>query len=306
MALVDRKSGEVRLFPPSALFPLRPTLSVTVPLPDSRAGDDLDQRRQLVEMFGSAKSQTKLRQAINNRMTVDNVHSKKTIVDTIAAKAELEPSVSDVAKSVDATRNVPEFDVDAEEPVKVYPLKKIVPPEQWTAIDVKTLLSMAKSPLAHAGEAPSCVLNLLLRCSALGTDKKALTRHLKILQYLTYLLRLIGTRKIPKPSELAELLQAPEIIAEALYSAYVVRGKIPPKKMDLARSTAMVLALTASDFDLDTTFITKDLKLAVPRSLTFFRELGCKIVKIKDSGLHRARLVVPLTFPVMRLGKKKR
>ena len=79
------------------------------------------------------------------------------------------------------------------------------------------------------------------------------------------------------------------------------------KEKDLLIGTILVLAITLDDFHSVVDDIADDLKMSCKELVPYLRELGCKVVKQKQSevGTYSVTLPLPLTFPGIKLRRKQ-
>lgn len=79
------------------------------------------------------------------------------------------------------------------------------------------------------------------------------------------------------------------------------------KEKDLLIGTILVLALTVDDFHCVIDDVANDLKMSCKELVPYFRELGCKVVKQRQSeeGTYSVTLPLPLTFPNIKTRRKQ-
>lgn len=140
VGVFDRRSGEVRVCNVDQIYVMQQTIKGASDNADDNRGADknyMDQRRDLVEVFGSKKSKRMQKSREENMVNLDNISGAATLAQTLQKKVDsaqkelLEAKARDAgyssaAAALAATRNqlLPPCDVDAPTPDRVYNLRK--------------------------------------------------------------------------------------------------------------------------------------------------------------------------------------
>jgi DNA-directed RNA polymerase I subunit RPA49 len=140
VGVFDKATGEVRVMNVEQIYVLQQTVKGASDNVDDDRGADksfMEQRRDLVEVFGSKKSKRMQKSREENMVQLDNISGAASVADTLqkkvdkAQKALLEARARDANYSTDgaalaSTRNalLPPIDVDAPTPDRVYNLRK--------------------------------------------------------------------------------------------------------------------------------------------------------------------------------------
>lgn len=151
VGVYDKTTGEVRLSNVPQIYVMQQTIKGASDNVDDNRGKDknfMEQRRDLVEVFGSKKSKRMQKSREENMVQLDNISGAATITDTLQKKIDkaqkklLEERARDVNYSSESaalasTRSalLPPCDIDAPTPDRVYNLRKCTSP-WWNVFEL--------------------------------------------------------------------------------------------------------------------------------------------------------------------------
>lgn len=140
VGVYDRKTKEVRLCNVKQIYVMQQAIKNASENVDDNRGEDksfMEQRRDLVEVFGSKKSKRMQKNREENIVNLENISGAASVTQTLqkkisAAQKQLEEerardgSYSKESAALAATRNelLPPCDIDAPTPDRVYDLSK--------------------------------------------------------------------------------------------------------------------------------------------------------------------------------------
>jgi hypothetical protein len=201
-----RGTDYVRLLQPGALFPMRlsvkePQVPLTPPEPAApaeganRAAENYAQKRKLVSTLGAARAVKKQKQLESAAVSAGAVFNSASLGADIAGAAQ---AAEDAAPTERTARELhplhPPFDLEATTLENAYPRTGIIPSHVWAVLPFARLKDAAKSAeerlhlAAKPALWPAYVLDQLAH--SLPSEKSARHAHMRVLLYLTYVLRL--------------------------------------------------------------------------------------------------------------------
>lgn len=140
MGVYDKKTKEVRLCNVRQIYVMQQAVKGAADNVDENKGESksfMDQRRDLVEVFGSKKSKRMQKSREENLVNVQNISGSASVAQTLQKKIDKaqqqlaterarDPKYSAESAALAATRNaiMPPLDVDAATPDRVYNLRK--------------------------------------------------------------------------------------------------------------------------------------------------------------------------------------
>lgn len=343
VGVYDRQTKTVRLCNVPQLYVMQQAIkNASETVDDAHEVDksSMEQRRELVEVFGSKKSKRMQKTREENLVNLDNISGAASVSQTLqkkisAAKRKLEEervqdgSFSKEEAALAATRNVllPPCDVDAPTPDRVYDLTKFM---DHAVMDSLTIMAEevleALQTTSVAEYAASLDLATLPTRLLLSLSVPYDTNKVCLIVYVAYLIDFANSRFPLRKSAamFSEEKGIPLVItrhflnlftdmieSENGYPSYL-QSKAMKDKLSLY---LIVVALTVNGFVLDLTEVGTDLKKSSIQVQAYARQLGCIVEKAKvDSAVygstgpsskkqvHRAVLSVPLHFPLPKRG----
>ncbi|KAI8093094.1 RNA polymerase I associated factor, A49-like protein [Halteromyces radiatus] len=281
------------------------------------------QRADLGMTFGTAKAKQQLRDEERNMVKTE------TMLDELAdvqrevgiATASL-PTQSSLRQQVKSSLPLPSFNMDADSPETAYDLDSIVTQDELNSIDIKDLLKQdtLESVQNWLPYSRSNIINTKIMQIINSTGKK--DRHrARLLVYLSYLMAYnskVKRNDLLNRERLQDALKnPPSIILQGLTDRYTENSLRTPIMADKILFYILVLSLMVSDYTVYPDIIANELSLKSSKAQTLLRNLGCKIERTtvedaKMAGLDpktankKAVLVVPLTFPELSKGGKRK
>ncbi|KAL6079070.1 DNA-directed RNA polymerase I subunit rpa49, variant 2 [Balamuthia mandrillaris] len=145
VGVYHKPTGTVKLVDASQIYSMQQRIKGFKPkLPgssSSEARDNREQRRQLVEQFGSRKNRTQVHSAQANAISVDSISKKDSIADIIKQRAFNNDHASGSALRSD----LPPYNETTEEPSEIYPLDNMVPPSILADLDAQDFLEASSN-----------------------------------------------------------------------------------------------------------------------------------------------------------------
>ena len=233
------------------------------------------------------------------------------------------PTREEMQAEIDAGKPRPHPNLNASTPAEVYPLEQLVGGSHVLAsMGVKDWIDRV-----NAGEDVKMKSRFVAR-RLNAFVQVGDVRRLKSLRYLLLLIEwfvglkfgLKGVRKVPKMEEMGPLVEsfgseAVKDVARRFADGF----QMNKWHVDNLMTHVLALAITADNFTMDTHDIRLDLKLENKDIKKYIAEIGCAVaspteveigrlgIDKKEAASHRiARLVLPLSFPKMRIPSKKR
>lgn len=140
VGIYDKKTKEVRLCNVNQIYVMQQSVKGASDNVDENKGESksfMEQRRDLVEVFGSKKSKRMQKSREENMVNIQNISGAASVADTLQKKIDKAQKKLDEERARDAkystesaalasTRNalLPPIDVDAATPDRVYSLRK--------------------------------------------------------------------------------------------------------------------------------------------------------------------------------------
>lgn len=252
--------------------------------------------RLLDKMFSTKKTNTR-----NKKL--DSLRQKQDP----SAKQDLDKSLEDVKVNTEAldagttnARNIPFHDMSASAPEKVYPLEKIIEKGEWDYLG--DLLNITHGAEVTPDAYPIFVCNRVHRLKDIKDEYEKGTVA-SVLQYITHLIKYKDMHSMDHYRKVKNH-KFPSILEEKFRTMFEPSSqRLTAEKNKFLISHVLVLSLFVDGFRSDTTDIAKDLKIPNVELRAHWLELGCKLVREKDTVF--ATLPLPLTFPVRRQKKRK-
>ncbi|KAI9910687.1 hypothetical protein PsorP6_010987 [Peronosclerospora sorghi] len=339
VGVYDKQTHTVRVCRVPQLYVMQQALKkASEPLEeDTRHGGEPtsvhDQRRELVNVFGSKKSRRMQTTRDANLVHVDYISGAASVTETFKQKIAaaqrtrenaraLDGSASKAAAALAATRMalVPPCDMDAPTPDQVYDVCKFIDGavmESLTLMAHEVLEELQTTSVAEYAarvNLASLPTRLLLALAAPYNVRKVC-----LIVYVTYLLEFTTVRfPLRKSAEsVSDDKSIPLVIVRHFLDLFTdvtdgthgARTYFQSKaKKDKLCLHLMVVALTISDFSVDLGALAHDLKKSVVQVQAYARQLGCVVEKVKAEAtgygeaskkhVHRAVLAVPLHLPL--------
>ncbi|KAL6079069.1 DNA-directed RNA polymerase I subunit rpa49 [Balamuthia mandrillaris] len=337
VGVYHKPTGTVKLVDASQIYSMQQRIKGFKPkLPgssSSEARDNREQRRQLVEQFGSRKNRTQVHSAQANAISVDSISKKDSIADIIKQRAFNNDHASGSALRSD----LPPYNETTEEPSEIYPLDNMVPPSILADLDAQDFLEASSNSdkLLAFRQSTDYSEFVLRRLSALKEvankgkrDAMTTAQLLKLVHhFMTFRRFAVGQRRAFSFVDAATSCPyIPEALVRFLLSQFmecikarkVDRYKFPKASADKLINYILILCLHVDDYETDSNLIASDLKLPPDRCALHFMSLGCKKLgpaskrKRKEGegdevgrSAGAVRLVAPLTFMEQRKRRSK-
>ncbi|KAF1778870.1 hypothetical protein JG687_00015660 [Phytophthora cactorum] len=344
VGVYDRKTKEVRLCNVNQIYVMQQAIKNASENVDDNRGDDksfMEQRRDLVEVFGSKKSKRMQKNREENIVDLENISGAASVSQTLqkkisAAQRKLEEEraqdggYTKEGAALAATRNalLPPCDIDAPTPDHVYDLTKFM---DNAVMDSLTIMAeeviQALQTTSVAEYAASLKLASLPTRLMLSLPAPYDVNKMCLVVYLAYMIDFYNSRFPLRKSAavFSEEKGIPLVIVRHFlklftdisegnngYPSYF-QSKAMKDKLSLH---LIVVALTVNGFTLDLTEVGNDLKRSSIHIQAYARQLGCIVEKAKaDSAVYggaaslaskkqiqRAVLSVPLHFPLPKRG----
>ncbi|GMF34729.1 unnamed protein product [Phytophthora lilii] len=167
VGVFDRKSREVRLCNVDQVYVMQQAIKDASENVDDNRGEDksfMEQRRDLVEVFGSKKSKRMQKSREENIVDLEHISGAASVTQTLqkkvtAAQRKLEEerardgAYSKEAAALAATRNtlLPPCDIDAPTPDRVYVLSKCALLDAWVVVVVNGFVDGVSGVLCSYG-----------------------------------------------------------------------------------------------------------------------------------------------------------
>lgn len=256
------------------------------------------QQRRLVE----TKYSTKQTNAMNKK--IDSLRQKQDP----RSEQDMEKLLEDVKVNTGAldagssnARNIPFHDMSASAPEKAYPLEKIIEKGEWDYLG--DLLNITQGGEVTPDTYPIFVCNRVHKLKDIKDEYEKGTVA-SVLQYITHLIKYKDKHSMDHYRKVKNH-KFPSILEEKFRTMFEpISQRLSADKNKFLINHVLVLTLFVDGYRSDTSDIAKDLKIGVVDLRKHLLELGCKLVREKNTML--ATLPVPLTFPVNRPRKRKR
>eukprot|EP01095_Lingulamoeba_sp_RSL-Kostka_P008189 TRINITY_DN2696_c0_g2_i2.p1 TRINITY_DN2696_c0_g2~~TRINITY_DN2696_c0_g2_i2.p1 ORF type:complete len:307 (-),score=80.64 TRINITY_DN2696_c0_g2_i2:185-1105(-) len=271
----------------------------------------------LIQSFGGKKQKSRLKSALGNRITDQEVKTKVQIEQLLKEKFKGQEDTNPPRK------DLPPYDQNATTCSKAYNIKKIIPNLLWPELLTQVLELNIKTKsdldaLTLSDEYPESVSPLFSEIS-IKADENKKNKMISVLLFQSYLIRFYKTFKNNMRGTIGYIssrLNIPKNITFNLLKLFTYRMEISERNfkytMDKTNKVKLinyiiVVALVLSGYILDLTPLVADLSMNVEKILIFARSIGCQISKKtkkpkKNSGdlvevRYFAKLLVPLEFP---------
>ncbi|GAB9472182.1 hypothetical protein Gpo141_00009367 [Globisporangium polare] len=339
VGIYDKKTKEVRLCNVSQIYVMQQTVKGASDNVDENKGESksfMEQRRDLVEVFGSKKSKRMQKSREENLVNVQNISGAASVTQTLQKKIEKAQKTLDEERARDAkfssenaalaaTRNaiLPPLDLDAATPDRVYNLRKFIDAHVMESLEIKArelIETLATSSVADY--AASNGLSALATRLLLSLPTPYDVTRVAYIVYVSYLVQFHDLHFPLRKSAamLSEEKDIPLVVLRHLLALYTesTQGETgymtylqPKTHKDKLILYLLVVALTVNGFSLDLTEVTADLKKSALAITTYCRQLGCSVDKAKAENavyggaslaskgkqVVRAVLALPLQFP---------
>ena len=295
--------------------------------PEKSTQSRMEMREQLMEHFGSSKSK---RVVQNIRRQMEQKMSDKWITqytEKAGAMVAQSKTESQNASSGDGTSRylAPPHNIDAKTPEEAYPLEKLVSEQEFK--ELQMMASNALADLRDSSSAPTnpgwheFIFRMLLQVAHDKSDEDLRLRRAMACYYLHFIVKLIRMpRRMTRSSQtkMAEELRMHENHVQVLLERFM-EPELDTLEFVRTRSlsdtlvyTGTVLWLTIEGFKNCKGLGEVAAALNVtPKEMTMIVvRLGGKISKRKSNSDelsdYRARLVVPLKFPVINVSRRRK
>eukprot|EP00808_Paulinella_micropora_P017258 g14096.t1 len=299
------------------VFPLRPVMEEPAPAPSAAPSqtDTMTKRKLLAESFGSKKASRVIKKQMASKVDLQE-GSETTVreVSALLAATAQQPAIEEGAvQSAIRANLLPDYDLEAQTPDKVYRLYPGVLTEaEWLAIPSAHLLNPASTVRAAHSRFVSASKQSLLGAPAQAAAKSPRKRTAKLLQYTQYMINLAQSAKLGRGlgrSDLWHNVGCPEAIrtnmilrfSEAPLTSLGTeddgdghRGFSAECKSKLM-AHLVVFALASHSYCMTWSFFEElcaDLKMGAAKLGLYFKEAGATVVKSKH-----VKLSAPLVLP---------
>ncbi|OWZ14440.1 hypothetical protein PHMEG_00012092 [Phytophthora megakarya] len=342
VGVYDKQTKEVRLCNVNQIYVMQQAIKNSSENIDDNRGEGksfMEQRRDLVEVFGSKKSKRVQKSREENIVDLENISGAASVTQTLqkkmsaaqkkAQEERANGSFSKEAAALAVTRNalLPPVDIDAPTPDRVYDLTKFM---DHAVMDSLTIMAeeiiealQTQSVMEYATSLGLATLptRLMMSLSAPYDVNK-----MGLIVYVAYLIDFTNSRfPLNKSAAVfSEEKGIPLVIVRHFLKFFtdVSEGNsgypsyLMPKNMkDKICLYLITVALTVNNFTLDLTEVSTDLKKSPVNIQAYARQLGCLVEKVKPDAaaygtsslaskkpINRAVLSVPLHFPTPKRG----
>uniref|UniRef100_M4BJ52 DNA-directed RNA polymerase I subunit RPA49 n=1 Tax=Hyaloperonospora arabidopsidis (strain Emoy2) TaxID=559515 RepID=M4BJ52_HYAAE len=340
VGVYDKKTREVRLCNVKQIYVMQQAIKNASENVDDNRGQDksyMEQRRDLVEVFGSKKSKRLQKNREENVVDLGHISGATSVAQTLkkkisAAQRKLEDerakdgSYSREGAALAATRNalLPPYDIDAPTPEHVYDLTKFMDSAVMDSLTImaeeviETLQTTSAAEYAASLNLASLPTRLMVSLPAPYNVNK-----MCLIVYIVYMIDFYNARFPLRKlaADFSEEKGIPLVIVRHFLELFAdvsegnnghptyFQSKAMKDKLSLY---LIVVALTVNDFSLDLTEVGSDLKKAAVQIQSYARQLGCLVEKVKAEAtaygvaskkhINRAVLSVPLHFPLPKRG----
>ncbi|KAE9115748.1 hypothetical protein PF010_g9217 [Phytophthora fragariae] len=344
VGVYDRKTKEVRLCNVKQIYVMQQAIKNASENVDDNRGEDksfMEQRRDLVEVFGSKKSKRMQKNREENIVNLENISGAASVTQTLqkkisAAQKQLEEerardgSYSKETAALAATRNelLPSCDIDAPTPDRVYDLSKFM---DSGVMDSLTIMAEEVIEVLQTTSAADYALKQGLAAlptrMILSLPSPYDVNKMCLVVYMAYMIDFYHSRFPLRKSAAAfsEEKGMPLVIVRHFLKLFTDISEGSNGYPTYFQSKAMkdklciyliAVALTLNGFTLDLTEVGADLKRSPIQIQTYARQLGCVVEKAKaEKAIYggassvaskkiilRAVLSVPLHFPTPKRG----
>ncbi|KAL3667739.1 hypothetical protein V7S43_007292 [Phytophthora oleae] len=344
VGVYDKKTKEVRLHNVDQIYIMQQLIKNSSENVDDNRGEDksfMEQRRDLVEVFGSKKSKRMQKNREENIVDLEHISGATSISQTLkkkisAAQRKLEEeraqdgNYTKEAAALAATRNalLPPVDIDAPTPDRIYDLTKFMDSAVMDSLTImaeeviEALQTTSVAEYSASLNLPSLPTRLMLSLPAPYDVNK-----MCLIVYLAYMIDFYNSRFPVRKSAavFSEEKGIPLVVVRHFlklftdisegnngYPSYF-QSKALKDKLSLY---IIVVALTVNGFTLDLTEVGNDLKKSPIFIQSYARQLGCIVEKGKADAtiygggsslaskkqINRAILSLPLHFPLPKRG----
>ncbi|CAH0515641.1 unnamed protein product [Peronospora belbahrii] len=335
IGIYDTKTKEVRLSNVNQIYVMQQAIKNLSEKVDDNRGEQktcMEQRRDLVEVFGSKKSKRMQKNRQENVVDLENISGASSVTQTLKKKISAAQRKRDDERAQDgrysnetialaATRNalLPPCDVDAPTPEHVYDLTRFM---DSTVMDSLTVMA---EEVIEALQTTS-VAEYAARLNLASLPTRLLmslpvpydVNKMCLVVYVAFMIDFYNTRFPLRKSAPAfsEEKGIPLVVVRHFLKLFTDVSEGNNGYPTYFQSKAMkdklclyllVIALTVNGFTLDLTEVSSDLKRSAIQIQAYARQLGCIVEKVKAEAttyggaskkqINRAVLSVPLHFP---------
>ncbi|KAI9762625.1 MAG: DNA-directed RNA polymerase I subunit rpa49 [Chaenotheca gracillima] len=302
-------------------------------------------RQDLGRAFGTRKAQKAIASLTENAIRSpqklkdasangNTTHRSPPPMSDPAAAAMLESiaeSTKDMATreqlqaTTDENKPRPAANMDATDPADVYRLESLVGEEELRALAVREWLTAVEQN--RAVKTKSLFVSRRLHGIASSGD----VQKLKVLRYLLILLdfysslkpsKIRSDKKLPDREELKTALGVPDVLIESVRRRFSSKASLSKWHIDnlLTHIAAITLHIDGG-FDVGVDFydLREDLRMETQNLTRYFQEIGCKVSALTEADRNRlgiatkaeaaqhriAKLTIPVTFPVVRMRRRR-
>ncbi|RLN51232.1 hypothetical protein BBJ28_00012378 [Nothophytophthora sp. Chile5] len=319
VGVYDKTTKEVRLSNVSQIYVMQQTVKGSTDNVDENRGEGksfMEQRRDLVEVFGSKKSKRMQKNREENVVDLEHISGAASVTETLkkkitSAKRKMEEerardaSYSSEAAALAVTRNtiLPPCDIDAPTPEHVYNLRKCASLSlslfcfmDAMVMDSLTIQAEEMIEALHTTSAADYAANWNMAALPtrllLSLPTPYDVSKMGLVLYISYMLEIFNARFPLRKSAamFSEEKEIPLVIVRHLLALFTDSTQsdngyltylMPKPKKDKLVLYLLVVALTVNGFSLDLTEVASDLKRSAATLTTYCRRLGCLVEKAK-------------------------
>uniref|UniRef100_K3WFG6 DNA-directed RNA polymerase I subunit RPA49 n=1 Tax=Globisporangium ultimum (strain ATCC 200006 / CBS 805.95 / DAOM BR144) TaxID=431595 RepID=K3WFG6_GLOUD len=339
VGIYDKTTKEVRLCNVNQIYVMQQSVKGASENVDENKGESksfMEQRRDLVEVFGSKKSKRMQKSREENIVNIQNISGAVSVADTLQKKIDKAQKKLDEERARDgkysvenaalvSTRNaiLPPIDVDAATPDRVYNLRKFLDTHVMESLQFKATELIEALQTTSVGDYTSTNnIGALATRLLLSLPTPYDTTKVAYIVYISYLLQFYNQHFPVRKSAtmLSEEKDIPLVVVRHLLKLFTESAQsdngymtyLQPKTLkDKLILYMIVVAISVNNFSLDLTEIMADLKKSAATLTTYCRQLGCTVDKAKaenavygasslaskNKQVFRAVLALPLQFP---------
>ncbi|KAI8052538.1 RNA polymerase I associated factor, A49-like protein [Syncephalis plumigaleata] len=324
---VRDKRTDVLTLQPATVFPLEKSIK-SLANAKSIASSDQDSymaaRNHLQETFGNKKQKAAVRARERNQVDVSQLeHVAGVIRETITERSTDIPDREDIMELQNESRPVPPFDLNAQRPEDIYPLKDVVSNAELNAVPLSKILNGAKTEQDYIKWLPftaSAYINERLPLAVQAKNQQ----QIRLLYYLACMfqfMRAIGPSAITLDTAKDKCASVPPSIVASLLTKFAENtqrenkktGQTFYQKTDYAKHRlicyALVICLHLDQFTVLDLVLAHDFSMPRTKMDNYLRAIGCQIRPLtpaerertglpaaEASNARKAMLCVPLKF----------
>jgi len=294
----------------------------------------IEQKKLLVQEFGNTRSKRMLDALKTSIVTENKISEAEDMKNFFKEKAEeykkdMEEKKEDPIHALIQSKRelLPEFDLEAREPSKIYNFFSLIPREEFDAINTKDFAAAVNKEGVLEQKKKYLARFVAQELEDIKSKKKtfketsSFSSKLKCLIYLNWLLKFLEMRTIHKePEKICEEMRMTQNNVKTILSQFfITSGSSKEQDKIVYTRNAMltdklicyilILALFYGDFEFNATTLIANLKIEPKKFIKYIEEIGATMKKKKEDGYEITiiKLDAPLKIkePSTKRNKKK-